>query len=303
MKKNLIKDLPLLIILIFIVLLFKENTLFKNCILSGCTIFFHQVFPTLFPMFIINDLLIEYNFIYYLQKIFYKFFHKIFSFSNAATYIFLMSMLSGTPTNAYITTNLVKNKNLNKKDASIILTYSFFLNPLFTYNMLNIFLKDSTIVLKYIFFIYLSNFLIAFYFRKYNYQNIQLEKKASSKNFSKLLSQSIEHAFNTLIQILGTMIFYFILCEGINIFCKSPLLNCFINGLLEVTGGLSKISNLSINIFFQKILAGLFISFGGFSIHSQIKNIIQEENISSKPFFKARLWHMFLTTTWIIIAQ
>lgn len=302
MKKILKNDIYIFITLLFIVLLFKNNILFKKCILNGCVIFFEQVFPTLFPMMIINDILINYNFIFYLNKIFHKPFKKIFHMSNAAMYIFLMSLLSGTPTNGYIAGNLVKEQNLNPKDASIILSYSFFLNPLFLMTMLNTIFKNQATTIKIILIYYSINLIIAFFFRKYPYHDIILNNN-NPKNFSIVLSTSITHAFSVLINILGTIIFYFVLCEGINIFVKNPSLNCFINGILEVTGGLAKLNTLHINYKLKELLAIAFLSFGGFSIHSQIKNILNDTNISYKYFFRARLFHLLFATGATIITS
>lgn len=301
MKKFLKNDLYIIVTLLFIVLIFKNNTLFKNCIVNGCSIFFHQVFPSLFPMFIINDILISYNFIFYLNKWFQNLFYKLFRFSNAATYIFILSIFSGTPTNGYIAANLVKEKNLNPKEASIILSYSFFLNPLFLFSILNTILNDQLEAIKLIGIAYSVNLLIAFLQRNHTYENIILNDALPAKPFSKILTESINHAFSTLLNILGTMIFYFIICEGINLFINNATINCFINGILEVTGGLSKLGSLNISFSLKKIIAILFISFGGLSIHSQIKSIITDANISYKPFFKARLIHMILSTLIYII--
>ena len=207
-----------------------------------------------------------------------------------------MSLFSGTPTNGYIVTNLVKEKNLNSKDASIILSYSFFLNPLFLYNMINSILNDSNITIKIILITYLTNFIIAIFYRKYNYQNINIQNNINKKNLSNVLTDSINHAFSTLTNILGTMIFYFIICEGINFFIENTNINCFINGFLEVTGGLSKLKDLNISFSLKKIVTIIFISFGGLSIHSQIKSIINDANISYKPFLKARFIHAILAT-------
>jgi len=295
MKKFLKNDIYIVITLIFVILIFKNNLLFKKCIINGCEVFFYSVLPTLLPMFIINDILMNYNFIYYLNKIFYKIFKLLFKFSNSATYIFIMSILSGTPTNAYITTNLVTNNNLNKKDASIILTYSYFLNPLFLFSMLSNIFNNEKIALKIIFICYVSNFIIALFYRKYNYQNTNNIISNNRKSFSKILSESITKSFSTLTNILGTIIFYFVISEGISTFINNDLFNCIINGLLEVTGGLSKLNNLNINFKLKEILSVIFISFGGFSIHSQIKSIIIDANISYKKFFITRIIHIFLS--------
>lgn len=300
MKTFLKNNFFIFFILFFTFLLFQNNIAFKNCILNGCFLFFEQVFPSLFPMFIINDFLINYNFFSIIEKTIHKIFHKIFNFSPIASYIFIMSMFSGTPTNAYLTTNLVKEKQLSAKDASIILSYSCFLNPLFLYSILNTIFGNSTITIKLILIHYLLNFLIAFWNHNYSY-----EKKEYAKNnplsFSLTLSKSLKRSVNTLLLVLGTIIFYLLLCEGISIFITSPLLNCFFNGILEATGGLAKLNLLNINNHLKEILANFFISFSGFSIHSQIKNIISEEKIPYKPFFFSRCIHALLSTLICII--
>ena len=77
--KKIIKNYVFIVLtLLFTILLFKNNDLFKNCILNGCILFFKTVFPSLFPMFIINDILINYNFITILDYINTIFFQKIF---------------------------------------------------------------------------------------------------------------------------------------------------------------------------------------------------------------------------------
>ena len=75
--KTKIKDFTLImLILIFLSLFFIYNQTFKLCILNGTKLFFYNVFPTLLPMFIINDLLLNYNFGFYLNLILGNFFIK-----------------------------------------------------------------------------------------------------------------------------------------------------------------------------------------------------------------------------------
>lgn len=301
MKKFLKNNLYLVLTLIFLFLLFQNNQVFKDCILNGSILFFKSVFPSLFPMFIINDILINYNFFSVFNKILGTPLKKIFHTSSAANYCLMMSLFSGTPTNGYIVTNLVKEKKLTPKDASIILSYAFFLNPLFLYNMLSSLFASTNTALKIISIHYGINFLIAFFFRRYQYTENTLTKEKTPENFTNVLKNSINRSFSTLLMILGTIIFYFMICEGINLFIHSPLLNCIINGLLEATGGLSKLMTLNINLKLKEILASLFISFGGLSIHTQIKSIITEENISYKCLLKGRLTSTCLSTLLLYI--
>ncbi len=282
--------------LFFIYLLFLKNTLFKQCIINGSILFFENVFPSLFPMFIINDILMNYNFFYFIEKTFHKFFKKIFNFSPTASYVFIMSMFSGTPTNAYIISNLVKEKRLTKEDASVILSYSCFLNPLFLYNMLNAIFLDKRITIKIMIIHYSVNFLIALFFRKYPYEK-KKDKQFKMDSFSLVLSKSLKRSADTLFLVLGTILFYFIICEGITIFFHSSIFNCFLNGILETTGGLAKLKFLNINFQLKQIFVCIFINFTGFSIHSQIKNITNEEKINFHYFFLARIVHALLSAS------
>ncbi len=285
------KYFTITLLILFIYLLFKENILFKNCILNGCLLFFNHVFPSLFPMFILQDFLLNYHFFSFLE-LFYPLFKKIFK-TKISFSIFLVSTISGTPANAYLISNLVKEKKLSAQEASYVLSYSCFLNPLFLYNLF-VTIFDQRVAFKIIFFNYLVSLFLAFCLRNHQQDTQHFSLAIAPLSLSQLLSTSIVKSFKVLITILGTILFYLFICEGLNLFLKQPILNCFINGFLETTGGLTKLSLLRINFHFKLILASFFVSFLGLSIHTQIKNIVSDVSISLKHFLFVRLVHWVL---------
>ncbi len=300
MKKFIKNDCLFLLIFFFLFLLFRYNLLFKKCVIEGCSLFLNQVFPFLFPMFLISDFLIYSPFDIFIEKTFHKIFKPLFGFSKITSSAFALSLISGTPTNAYHIANLVHKKTISPKEASIMLSYSCFLNPLFLYTVLTSIFHNPHIVYKLLFIEYFINFLIAFFYRKFPYQE-QKQYEQTKLPFSTILSNSLKKSMNTLLMILGTILFYLLLCESMGILFKNPILNCFLNGFLETTGGLTKLIPLQISFSLKEVLAALFISFMGLSIHTQIKTIIEEEHISFKPFLKARILHMLLSTSICII--
>jgi hypothetical protein len=167
--------------------------------------------------------------------------------------------------------------------------------------MLNLIFHNNLITLKLILINYSTNLIIILFYRSYNYQDINITNKKEIKPLSNILSSSINHAFLTLITILGTIIFYFIICEGINIFIKNSLINCLINGLLEVTGSLIKLNSLNISYKLKEILAMCFISFGGLSIYSQLKSTTLDAHINLNYYLKSRLIHALIATSTLII--
>ena len=161
MKSFLKRNGILFFIFFFIFLLFRYNSQFQRCLLNGCILFMENVFPFLFPMLILNDFLINYQFEFLIEKTFHKLFKPLFGFTPLVSTIFVLSLFSGTPTNAYLITNLVKEKKLKKEDASVILTYSCFLNPLFLYSILNTIFSNSKWVFSIMALEYFFNCLIA----------------------------------------------------------------------------------------------------------------------------------------------
>lgn len=282
MKKN---KITLLILAGFTVVLFQKNQWIQTCILNACSLFFYRVFPSLFPMFILCDCFIYAGFPDLLSHYFGTFFSKVFHTSPYGAFAFFMSLFSGTPANAYIMKQLVLEGKLSSEEASYILSFSFFSNPLFYYTMLNlIFPNSSAVILKLFCAPYLTNLFLGVLTRpskpKENYR-ILLHK---SEAFTSTLIHSIEKSGNTMLMILGTITFFYILNGIIN-----PMNHVFLSGILEVSQGLNLVATLDVSFKLKEFLVLIFVSFGGLSIHLQIKSILNDTSISFRQFFKARV--------------
>ena len=71
------------------------------------------------------------------------------------------------------------------------------------------------------------------------------------------------------------------------------LIKNILNGLLEITTGLANLKNINISINFKIILSIIYLSFGGVSIHTQIKSILPDTNYNL--FIKSRLICMLIS--------
>ena len=85
--------------------------------------------------------------------------------------------------------------------------------------------------------------------------------------------------------ILGTLIFYNLIINLIPI--NIPTIKNILNGILEITTSLANLKNINIAINIKKILTLIYLSFGGLSIHTQIKSILPDTNYNI--FIKSRL--------------
>lgn len=263
------RKITILLIMTFIILIFKNYEIVLKSILDATTIWLNKVFPYLFIMIIIQDLLINLNFSSF--------------FKNTAIYIFIMSLLSGTPSGTYIISKLKEQNIITKEYANTCLIFTFFANPLFLYSILNSIFLSKLTTIRLMLILYLTNLILYFIYKK------DLPSNGKSINTNEInLSSSIKTSINTTITVLGVITFYLILSNIIitefNIIYP---FNIFFKGFLEMTQGLASLINSSIK--FKEVIAMIFISFGGFSIHTQVSCILNEANLSYKYFFKGRI--------------
>ena len=271
MKKNLIY----LTILILIFLIFKNYTIVLDSSIMAVNLWLYKVFPYLFIMIILNDILINLDF----ERV----------FKNNSIYAIVASLLSGSPTSAVIINNLYKQGKMDKNTANKILLFTYFANPLFLYTMLNTMFSSAKTTIKLMIIHYLSNIFIYIIYHK------GLNGKKTATNKIKLdISSSIKKAMNTTIMVLGCITFYLVISDILH-------LNIFFRGMLEMTQGLNSLINL--NIPYKEVLAMLFISFGGFSIHTQIKCILDETDLEYKYFLRGRIMQTIIAVILTYIAQ
>lgn len=289
MKTKLIKYLTICLSLFSICFILINNKVINENIIYAINLWITKVFPSLFPMFVINEILIYTEFPTIITKLLCKVSNKL-NINTYAIYVFIMSIFSGAPSNALILKKLVENQELSSKDASYILSFTFFSNPLFLYTMLNNIFNNTTTI-KIIIINYLSNILLYLLFHKKissSTNNINFKNKKIKMN--NIINNSIKKSLDTLLIILGTITLYIIISTIVlNCFDFSPTTETIIKGFLEITQGLSSLSNLTINNKLKEIIAISIISFGGLSIHSQINNILLNSNIKYKYFFIGRL--------------
>ncbi len=282
MKKN-IKDLIILSSLTLILFFILTNyTLVINSIKEVTNLWLFKLFPSLFPFLVIGSILINYNFAYYIKK--------IFKLKNK-TIIMLLALLSGFPSNAKYTKDMYLQKQINQKEANNILGFSFFANPLFLLSVLSLTFSKK-ITFRIIISHYLANFILAFFYPDEK-NNLTIAK--NTKSLPEVIALSIKDCLNTMLLILGTITFYNIFICLVKNFLKNNFIITLLTGLLEFSQGLNALSTLNNSIILKAYLALLFISFGSLSILTQIKSIINDTDLNFKKFIKFRFLHILIS--------
>ena len=296
------KIFTIILLFSFIYLLFRYNFILQKSVNDAVILWLNKVFPSLFIMFILNDLIINSHIIDNLCNLISPLFNKIYNVSGTSLECFILCLFSGTPSSAYIIKEMLNNNSINESDANKLISFTFFSNPLFLYNILSISF-NKFITLKIIIVHYITNLLIGLFYHKNksNDSNITI-KESNNTNIIKLIPNAISKSFNTLLMILGTITFYMIIS---NYILKIIPLNLFseviLRGILEITQSLNILPNLNVLSIIKEIIALSIISFGGLSIHTQILNIISDTNIKYHNFFIGRILHVLISTTIYII--
>lgn len=273
MKKNI---LIYITTIIFIYLTFNNQQLMVNAVVNSSILFLTRVLPFFLPMYIISKILINYNFPYYLSKIFNN---------NIYIYILIISFLSGCPNNAILIKDLLNNKIINIDEANKYIKCSFFQNPLFLFTMLST-LFNKKIAIIIIIIQILSNIII-YLIKPIKNKNIN---KTKSINLSDLIVKTISESIYLLSYIYITIILFNILIVLIP--------KCFSNfiGILEITNGLNYLIIANINNITKLILTIIYISFGGLAINIQIKSVLKDTNILYSNFLISRFYQILLST-------
>ena len=287
MNKKKINIFIIILIYLFIYIIFRNSNNLSNITFLSLKMYILKVFPFLFIMMILNNLLIKCNLPYYFNKI----------FKNNDLYIFFSSILSGSPINAVILKNYLENDYITVKKASKILAYTSFNNPLFLYNYLHLILNNNYNVIKVMGILYISNFILYIYFNKKN--NSQSFIKYKEYNLKKELFNSIYESIQNLIKIMGIIIFFKIILDLLMI--KDSICYSLLKGLVEVTTGLNDLVNFNISIKIKEIISYIIISFMGLSIQMQMSIILEKYNIDYKYFYTSRVFIIALGIILIIL--
>ena len=308
--KTVVITIFLFIIFIFIYTYPKVTI---ETVLFGINIWFYNVLPTLFPFFILSDLFVNYGLIDLISELL-KNFMRIFNLSGMCSYPLFGSMISGIPSGARYTKQLLDNNLITQDEANHLITFTHFSNPLFILGTVGeVLLKDKNLGFIILIAHFLGNIIIAFIFKKNNYivkEDISFKKAflamhkkriTNKDNFINILSNSIYNCIDILFLLLGIIIIFLLLTNIVGKIIVNKSLFLIIKGIFEMTQGIKFVSISDISLLFKTILITFFISFGGLSVHLQTASIINDSKIKYKNYLIARIIHSFISSILVYI--
>ena len=249
------------IIFIFLYFLFLTNQGKINPILySSFKNYIFFIFPTIFCSLVYIDLFKDSYIINYVCKIVHKLNKKIFKLKyQESTKIILLSILCGSPTNAKLINEALKNKTIDINEARLLIPVTSTMS--LSYILSIIYLYNSDI--KIIFTIYLAS-LLYLLLRTTNH-NITIKAYINKQNHTKInLFYSIKSNILIALNLFGTITFFSSICALISLIFPH-LEKCLF--IIELTYSIKSISQ-------NPLLLIIALTFLGLCMQYQIKEFI-----------------------------
>ncbi|OOP66525.1 sporulation integral membrane protein YlbJ [Heyndrickxia oleronia] len=296
----------------------------------GLKIWWETVFPSLFPFFVISELLIGFGVVKFIGVILEPLMRPLFRVPGVGGFAWAMGMASGNPAGAKITARLRQEKQLSKIEAERLVSFTNYSSPLFIFVAVSVgFFHDKNLGILFAIAHYLGNFFVGIIMRFYGYSRYE-RMTAKKRKFpiweairalhktriedkrpiGKLLGDAVTSSIHTLLMIGGFIILFSVMNRLLYHLHITALLASviehffailhfpkllsipFISGLFEITIGSDLISRVKESTLFQQaILTSFILGFGGFSIQAQVASILAQTDIRFKPFFIARIFH------------
>lgn len=312
-KRNILPFLFLLFA-IFLVVFSKTNLIAAK---NGLILWANNVVPSLFPFFVITELLSNTNLVYHVGKLFDKLMRPLFNVPGECAFAFVMGLISGYPTGGKIVADLRKQGICTKEEGDRMLAFTNNSGPLFIISCVGVSLFGDTKTGFLLLFTHvLAAITVGIIFGRLSAKKRKSKECFSTKStpsyikepvkfcdIGKLLGESIHNAISTILMIGGFIVIFSVIISilqnshlldylakifnplssilGFDIRFTKPVLA----GIIELTNGINMVANIPIKAISQNIiLCAFLLGFGGISVLLQVFSILSKTDLSIKKY-------------------
>ncbi len=287
-KINCKKTLLNLLLIFILICLIISPDIYMASILNGLILWAKAVLPALFPFFFLSKMLTELGSVKYISMYFQHITKRLFKVEGIASYAFIMSIFSGYPVGAKITSELYENGYITHTDMCKMCVFCSTSGPLFIIGTVGVGMIGSKVAGIVIFLChFVGAILNGILWRNYKSKDIFIiSKPAKLKRVQDdLLNYTIT---NSVISIAVVGGFISLFCMFVDIGVNTGVLGSVASilnyplqllglgeyslsmaiGIVEITRGSLEIVSVGVNDFSIVLITAL-ISFGGISTHLQ----------------------------------
>ena len=264
-------------------LIYPQNALMASR--RGLTLWFEQILPTLLPFSVISYIVLHSNLFSHPA---HEKKHSFLRIQPEEWYVIFCGFLFGFPIGSKLSADLYEHHRIVKKRAQILACFTNNLSPVFVTSVLVNQLHFSSVVP---FFLLLYGIPLCICLALLSFikpERFVHEKKASRFQLNmQIVDAGIINGFETLIKICGYIMMFSIFAEiAQSIPYGSSFPKLVLTGCLEVTNGISALSQFSCNHFQKYLLTVLFLALNGISGLFQTASLLSVSNLSIKQYLK-----------------
>lgn len=268
---------PIFVILLIFLFILNPSTVSEGAF-NGLKLWVTNIIPLLFPMSVLSNILLRYNFIY---KLFDRYSYvsvKVLKNKYALIPMFI-SFVSGYPSGAMTVNTMYLNKRLNMHDANYLLKFtnncSFqFIAGVICFSMLKNFNLYVFIAIPH----FLGSIILSFIL-----SNTCPGKSSSlftkkNMSFNEAFSDSIYKSIMSMLSVGGVIVVFSVISNFINLsllklshvlsinsYIKDVIYSLIV-GSLEFVNGCNIISSADVSLQAKLIILNFLISFSGLSV-------------------------------------
>lgn len=263
--------------------------------LTGLNLWFLKMIPTLLPFMLLSGLMVRMNLTEYFAGILSPLLRPLFRIRKNGIYCIIMGFLCGFPMGAKVITELYERKRLSGPEAEYLLSFCNNIGPIyfvsFVLPTLGITKRYPRAVPVCVFGMYGLPLLYGLFLRYTRYRDISADsssdtpvQNAPGGHLLFHLDDAIQAGIAGITSLGGYMILFNLLNLVPHALCllwnsrKAASFLPLINGLLEITSGISRMGNSCP----PAVL--LLLPFGGFSCIAQTYSIIKHTDLSLKTY-------------------
>lgn len=244
-----------------------------------------SVIPSLFPGFVLSDLLISLFPVSERKK--NGLFSRIFLLNDNCFRCWLIGLLAGFPSAADCVCRLVESRCVSKQDGERCLAFTNNPGIVFVVCAVGSGVFGSLWIGFYLWAIQMiSAVLIGIMFAVPHEDILRRNQFHRGINFKEAFPKSVSSSVSNVLNICGFIVFFRVLITVLSSAVGSDPIKILLSGLLEMTCGISCFREFS---FFSAILVSVMLGWSGFSVHFQILGIVEKAGLSLKYYFVGKI--------------
>lgn len=265
--------------------------------LAGLLLWFQTLVPTLLPLMILSNLIINLGLIEPLMFLFAPIFRFLFGVGTNGSYALTVGFFCGYPMGAKVIADLTNEKQITLTEAQYLLGFCNNVSPMFIINFLVLeHLHKEELIIPTIVIIYGAPLLYGLFSgikcRKQFQESTSLHTNTApttTLNFG-LVDACIMNGILNITKLGGYIMLFAILAKIVLYLpISNAVIKAFLVGIMEVTNGIHTISMENASFTIQYLLLIAICSFGGLSSIAQTESMIHESGLRLSKYVISKL--------------